>query len=524
EKRPVARYQNAGEVAAALEAIDLEALENIPGPRSAEHAQSTDSGSGITVAVMPFLNLSGDPDQEYLCDGMTEEVLGAIGKVRGLRVLARSSGFAFKGTGADPREIGRAIGADHLVEGSLRRLDDRIRVSARLVQTFDGAQLWADRYDRTISDIFQLQDEISVEVANQLRTALLPDELSKLKRRRTPDREAYDPFLRGRYLYYRRHEGDMMQAMKLYQQAIARDPEFPEPRVGLADALNILGAYNFMDPQVAYARALDCVDEALELDPELASAYAVRGFIGSYHRFDWEGAEADYRRAIELDPSAAPAHCWYAGLLNALGRHAEGAEQGRRAIALEPMSPLILGLGGFNIAFENTAEGLAHAKRAVEIDPKHPIANVFLGLTLVERLAEYEEAMLHLEHTMAGGIKIGFAFALFALAKSGQHERLAEVESTIAAMQPSELTPILIDVLRAAGRSDGDTYLEALARAVEVGEFGTFFFAVWSFSDFVRDDPRFHAILERIGLEDVPRCPVRGWDPSSSNFDRQPIG
>jgi len=476
------------------------------------------------VAVMPFANLSNDDEQEYFCDGMTEEILGAIGKVRGLKVLARSSSFAFKGKEADPREVGRTIGADHLLEGSVRRAGDRVRISARLVQATDGTQLWADRYDRTISDIFELQDEISIEVANQLRTALLPDELGELQRRNIPNREAYDLFLRGRYLWYRRREGDMMRAMELYQQAIEKDPAFPDPRVGLADALNVLGAYNYMDPRVAYARALQVVEEALVIDPELAAAYAVRGFIGSYHRFDWEGSERDYRRAIELDPSSAPTRCWYAGLLNIMGRHAEGAEQARKAVALEPMSPLILGLAGYNITFENVAEGLAHQTRAVEIDPNHPVASSFLAGVLIERLAAYEQAMPHIEHALAGGVKLAFGLALFALTKTGQTERLAEIEAAIAAMQPSELTPIWIEVFRAAGQSDRDAYLEALARAVENGEYASFNIAIWSYSDFVRDDPRFHALLERIGLEGVPRCPLRGWDDPLPERDQGVTG
>jgi serine/threonine protein kinase/tetratricopeptide (TPR) repeat protein len=524
EKRPAARYQSAGELVAVLETLDPDSLGTAPGAQSAPPIRATSSGAEPAVAVMPFANLSNDVEQEYFCDGMTEEILGAIGKVRGLRVLARSSSFAFKGQHTDPRKIGNTIGADHLLEGSIQRAGNRIRIAARLVQTRDGTQLWADRYDRTISDIFELQDEISAEVANQLRTTLLPDELGQLQRRHIPDTKAYDLFLRGRYLWYRRREGDMMNAMGLYQQAIELDAKFPDPRVGLADALNVLGAYNFMDPRMAYSRALKLVEEALTLDPNLAAAHAVRGFIGSYHRFDWEGSERDYRRAIELDPNSAPTRCWYAGLLNIMGRHAEGAEQARKAVALEPMSPLILGLAGYNITFENVAEGLAHQTRAVEIDPNHPIASSFLAGVLVERLAAYEQAMPHVEHALAGGVKLAFGLALFALTKTGQTDRLAKIEAGIAAMQPSELTPIWIDVFRAAGQSDRDAYLEALARAVENGEYASFNIAIWSYSDFVRDDPRFHALLERIGLEDVPRCPVRGWDDPLPEPDKGVTG
>ena len=337
--------------------------------------------------------------------------------------------------------------------------------------------------------------------------------LGDVYKRQVPDREAYDLFLRGRYLWYRRREGDMMQAMELYQQAIGRDPTFPDPYVGLADALNVLGAYLYMDPREAYARALQLVEKALTIDPDLASAHAARGFINGLHRFDCAQSEHDFRRSIELEPRAAAVRCWYAGMLNAMGSHAEGAEQARRAIELEPMSPLILGLAGWNIAFENIEEGLRHQKRAVDIDPNHPVATQFLATLLVERLQAYEEALPHVEKALAGGVKLAFALAVLAFSKTGRTDRLAEVENAVEGMQPRELTPNWNDALRAFGDSDRDGYLDAIGRAVEIGEYATTNLAVWTFSDFVRDDPRFHALLERIGLEDVPRCPLRGAPP-----------
>ena len=249
EKRPAARYQSAGELVAVLETLDPDSLGAVSGAQSAPPIRATSSGAEPAVAVMPFANLSNDVEQEYFCDGMTEEILGAIGKVRGLRVLARSSSFAFKGRDADPREVGRTIGADHLLEGSVRRFGDRVRISARLVQATDGTQLWADRYDRTISDIFELQDEISIEVANQLRTALFMDEIADLRQRHIPDREANDLYLRGRYLWYRRREGDLQAAIGLFEQAIAKDPSTPMPHAGIAEVFCVLGVNCIHGPQ-----------------------------------------------------------------------------------------------------------------------------------------------------------------------------------------------------------------------------------------------------------------------------------
>jgi len=505
EKRPAARYQGAGEVVAALEALDPSSLSGDVDRQPTSAVRISGGGLEPAIAVMPFANLSGDTDQEYLCDGIAEEILGAIGKVRGLQVLARSSSFAFKGKDCDPREVGRTIGADHLLEGSVHRLGDRIRISARLVQATNGTQLWSDRYDRTISDIFELQDEISVEVANQLRTTLLPDELSNLKRRHVPDREAYDLFLRGRYLWYRRREGDMMQAMELYQQALARDPAFVHPRVGLAEVFNVLGAYHYMPPRAAYDRAQALLEDAITLDDTVASAHAGLGFILNYHRYQWQEAEQFYQRAIELDPDAAAVRCWYAGLLNEIGRHGEAAEQARLAINLEPMSPMILGLAGYNIGFDDVDEGLRHQRRAIEIDPNHPVANQYIVATLQERLGAHEEAMPFVERAAAGGLKLMLGVLVLCLARTGRSDRIPEVEARIQAI-PDGLRPQWIPAMRALADYDRDRYLEAVEQGVESGEMTFAQLAVWRFSDFVRDDPRFQALLRRMDLEHVPPC------------------
>ncbi len=286
EKRPFARYQGAGEVAAALETIDPASLADLETPGAGTPAEVSEGGGGATVAVMPLLNLSGDIEQEYLCDGMTEEILGAIGKVRGIRVLARSSGFAYKGTNADPRDVGLAIGADHLVEGSFRRLGERVRIAARLVQTSDGSQLWGDSYDRTVSDIFELQDEVSVEVANQLRTALLEDEVNRLRQRHTPDREANDLYMRGRFLWYRRREGDLQTAIAHFERAVEKDPEYAQPHAGIAEVLGVLGTNAYMDPKIAFARVRSRARSRLRPGRDRSRPHTPpRALLHGYHEF-----------------------------------------------------------------------------------------------------------------------------------------------------------------------------------------------------------------------------------------------
>jgi len=499
EKRAVARYQNAGEVAAALEAIDLEALENIIGGGAAEHSMTTDSGSGITVAVMPFLNLSGDPEQEYLCDGMTEEILGTIGKIRGLRVLARSSGFAFKGTDADPREIGRAIGADHLVEGSFRRLGDRIRVAARLVQTSDGSQLWADRYDRTSSDIFELQDEVSVEVANQLRTALLEDEVDRLRRRHIPDREAADLYLRGRYLWYRRREGDMLSAIALFERAIERDPEYPQPHAGIAEVMSVLGANAYIDPKVAFARVRTELDLVFALDDSISSAHACRAMLYGYHLFQWEPADESFRRAIELEPNWGHVKCWYAGFLNGARRHDEAAIQARAAAAAEPMAPVVQTLAGVNLVNAGIDEGFAVMRRALDMDPELPTAHHFLGLKLVGT-GRFDEAIPHLEKGLQAGILVDAGLMAIALARLGQHGRIAEIEELLDQIGKTRYLSHFTRGTLALAKGDPEHCLDHIDAAREQGEYEAMLIECFDAFAPLRNHPRYRRHLEIMGI------------------------
>ena len=499
EKRAVARYQNAGEVAAALEAIDLDALEGIVRGGQAEHLQKTDSGGGITVAVMPFLNLCGDSEQEYLCDGMTEEILGAIGKVRGLRVLARSSGFAFKGTDADPREIGRAIGADHLVEGSFQRLGDRIRVAARLVQTSDGSQIWADRYDRTASDIFELQDEVSIEVANQLRTALLEDEVARLKRGHVPDSEAADLYLRGRYLWYRRREADMRAAIKLFERAIEKDPEYPQPHAGIAEVMTVLGVNGYIEPKAAFARVRAELDLVFALDDSIPSAHACRAMLYGYHLFDWEPADESFRRAIELDPNWGHVKGWYAGFLAGLRRLDECALQSRAAAAAEPMAPVVQTLAGANMTNAGIDEGFTVMRRALDMDPELPTAHHFLGLALVNA-KRFDEAIPHLEKGFRAGIFLDAGLLALSFAELGDVERVAGIEAQLDEIAQTRYVSHFTLAILALAAGDHELCLDQIDAAREQGEYETMMIEVLNYLGPLRSHPRYRRHLEIMGI------------------------
>jgi len=505
EKRPHARYQGAGEVAAALETIDPASLADLETPGAAMPTEISEGGGGATVVVMPFLNLSGDIEQEYLCDGMTEEILWAIGKVRGIRVLARSSGFAYKGTNADPREVGLAIGADHLVEGSFRRLGERVRIAARLVQTSDGSQLWGDSYDRTVSDIFELQDEVSVEVANQLRTALLEDEVNRLRQRHTPDREANDLYMRGRYLWYRRREGDLQAAIALFEKAVEKDPEYAQPHAGIAEVLGVLGTSAYMDPKIAFARVRTELDCVFALDETIASAHATKGLLHGYHEFQWEAAEEAFQRAIELEPNWGHVKCWYAGFLGGARRLLdESALQARAATAAEPMAPVVQTMAGVNLLNAGVDDGFTYIRRALEMDPELPTAHHFLGFHLVNR-GRYDEALPHLERGFRSGIFLDAGMLALAWSKLGQLDRVAGIEAQLDELAESRYVSHFTRATVALAKDDVEVCLDCIDTARDQGEYEVMMIECVDYLAPLRSHPRYKRHLEIMGIPEGVR-------------------
>jgi len=512
EKKPAARYQSAGEIAAALDAIDKSSLGLAPGKQPSTPIHAAQSSAEPAVAVMPFANLSGDPEQEYFCDGMAEEILGAIGKVRGLKVLARSSSFAFKGQQTDPRKVGNAIGADHLLEGSVQRAGDRIRISARLVQARDGSQLWADRYDRTISDIFQLEDEISAEVANQLRTALLPEELGQMQRRHIPDREANDLYFRGRYLWYRRRQGDLPAAIGLFERAIANDPDFPQPRVGIAEVMAVFGLHCYMDPKIAFGRARAEAEKVLELDESVAAAHSVRGAALGYHEFRFEESEECFKRALELDPGSGIIRCWFAGLMGGFRRFADWENLAREAAAAEPMAPLVQGLAGFNLLQSGSNDGWELMHRALEMDPEHPTVNHYYGLA-VTNVGCYEKALPHLEIGFRAGMLVDGGILALAFSELGQTERIKAISAQIDEIAQSRYVPHASRALIALARGDVEECFDHLDAGCSQGEQDSAMVEVYTCLEPYRNHPRYRRLLQKIGIpERAKPSPVRPPD------------
>src|SRR5881227_1830150 len=294
---------------------------------------------GQSIAVLPFVNVSGAPQEEYLSDGISEELINALSKLPQLKVVARPSSFAFKGKNEDVRQIGQALQVATVLGGSVRRAANRLRVTAQLTDARNGYNLWSETYDREMGDVFAVEDGISHAIMRALQMHLVSEDSLTLLRRPTHDVEAYDLYLKGRYFYDKAGFGPVQQALAYFQQALAHDSNYALAYAGIADAYQRLTASTYLRPREGMAKARAAALKALALDPTLADAHASMGDQLCVYEWDASAAEREFRRAIELNPSLANAHYFYANCLVAHGRLAEALAEARRAHELDPLNP-----------------------------------------------------------------------------------------------------------------------------------------------------------------------------------------
>jgi serine/threonine protein kinase/tetratricopeptide (TPR) repeat protein len=370
EKDPAGRFQSADELESALTSITL------PGRSGAVGAPS--------VAVLPFINLSADPENEFFADGITEDVIAHLAKVRSLKVISRTSVMTFKKRDCGLREISEKLGADNVVEGSVRRAGNRVRIVAQLIQAAGDQHIWAETYDRDLTDIFAIQTDVALNIANALRAELSPDERARIRRRPTDDLEAYDLFLRGRNFFYRFTAEGFRNALIQYEAAVARDPGFALAWAAIAEAQAEFSIEGFVlgsrEQSIASAKA--AIARALQLDDLLAEAHGISGLIRFVFDFDWTGAESDFRKAIELSPGSAEVHDHYSWMLGSMGRHDEAVSEVQRAHELDPImvqSDVATAL----LRAGRVEEALQDARRALRELPGSPRCQSILGWSLI---------------------------------------------------------------------------------------------------------------------------------------------
>ena len=352
-----------------------------------------------TIAVIPFLNLSPDPENDYFADGVTEDVIASLSKVRGLSVISRTSAMAFKARTQSLQAIAAALGANRIVDGSVRRSGDRVRIVAELIDAATDRHLWAETYDRSLTDIFAIQSDVAFRIASALRTELSLDEQTRIRQQPTDSIEAYELYLKGRVSLIRFERESMERAIRYFQAAIAVDPTFALAHANMAVAFAEMSDGGMIPPEQARARARAGVASALTLDPALSEAHTAAGYIKSIWDFDPAGAEAEYRRAIELSPSNADAYDFYGRLCGALGRFDEALALVRRAQELDPLTHRT-DVASALIRAGHLEEAVAEAMRAVDQDPAHARAHATLAWALI-RNGRTDEGIAALERAVA---------------------------------------------------------------------------------------------------------------------------
>ena len=319
------------------------------------------------LAVLPLANMSSDPSDEYFAEGMTEELISAVSGVSGLSVISRTSVMGYKGKGRKIAEVGDELNVGTVLEGSVRRAGNRIRVTAQLIDVEEDRHLWSEKYDRELDDIFKIQDDIAGKIAQALRVKLVS--IQESGRKQTENMEAYTLYLRGRVFWSRRSKEGVLEALKLFQQATTIDPKYARAYSGLADAFYIAADYHFMDRVEGLAKAKEAVMKALELDDRLAEAHASLG-INLYNDMRYEEAKREFRKAIELNPSYATAHHWHSVCLGELGNLSEAIDEIEKAHELDPLSPIIINhLARSYTAIGRLDEALAMLDKLLEYEP-----------------------------------------------------------------------------------------------------------------------------------------------------------
>jgi len=453
------------------------------------------------IAVLPLANLSPDRTDEYFADGMTDELISMLSKIGGLRVVARTSAMRFKGEKVSVGQIRAELNVGYLVEGSVRKSNERVRISIQLVDTKTDEQLWGDSYDRDLYDVFAVQTEIAHEVARALEVKLGAGEGTETQSINTRSPEAHTLYLKGRYHWNTRAESGVNRAIKYFEEATARDPRYALAFVGLADCYSILGYYGYRRPAIAYPMAKELAEKALSLDAGLAEAHASLGETLMQYYLDWRKARLELDRALELNPSYAMAHMWRATHHIAHGRVAESLADIERAVELDPLSMIILSDAARDLFLARRYdESIEQYKRSLQVDPNFPIAHKGLAEVYV-RKGMYSQAIVEIEKAIElSGRSVFILDDLgYVYASAGMRDRAEGVLKDLDELAKEEYVPSYGRAAIYAGLRDADKTLDWLERAFEERSF-LVYVKVDPVFDFLKTESKFIGLLNRIGL------------------------
>jgi TolB-like protein len=451
-----------------------------------------------SIAVLPFDNLSHDPDNAYFCEGVQDEILTRLAKVADLKVISRTSTQHFKSTPDNLPQIAKQLGVAHIVEGSVQKAGDQVRVNVQLINALTDAHLWADTYDRKLTDIFGVESEIAKTIAETLQARLTGSEKSSIAKTPTVNPEAYELYLRGKFFAEKRTGADLRKSIEYYDQAIAKDPNYPLAYVGLADSHLLLTAYGTLSPKEAAAPARAALKKALELDDSLAQAHASSGLLATVE-LDLNRGISELERAIQLNPNYATAHHWIALPLTAIGQFDRGILEGKRAIELDPLSLIInadLCWVYFNGRRYDEAE--AQARKTLEMDPRFYVAHYYLGEAfqfkgkLADAIAEFQKAY-DLNNDPFSLAILGQAYA-----RQGKTDEAQKVLARLREQAKSQYVSPYAFAVVLTGLGDNARAIDELERGYDDTGFYISLIKVDPLFDDLRGDPRFEALVQKV--------------------------
>jgi TolB-like protein/DNA-binding winged helix-turn-helix (wHTH) protein len=460
------------------------------------------SKSGVTsIAVLPFANNTGDPNAEYLSDGISESLINSLSQLPGVKVIARSSAFKYKGTEVDLPEVAKALGVETILAGKVTQRGDNLSISVELVNASDKTQMWGEQYDRKMSDLLAIQREIASEIVEKLKLKVSGEGEGPTKHY-TESNEAYQLYLKGRFHWNKRTAEALKKSIEYFNQAIYKDPHFALAYAGLADSYVVPA--NQLAPREAMPKAKEAAIRALELDEMLAEAHASLGRVFAAYDWDWTSAEKEYKRAIELNPSYAVAHQWYGGYLGVMGRSKEAIAERKRALELEPLSLIINFELGLAFYYDRDYDqAIEQFQKTLELDQNFPAAHNFLPAAY-EQKGMYTEAIAEFKKAipLTGGSEwslskagLGHGYAV-----TGKKSEARTLLDELKQLSAEEYVPATSVALIYAGLGEKDQAFAWLDKGYEQRAFQMQWVRLDPRWDSLRSDPRFQDLMRRMGF------------------------